>query len=1011
MQRLLTLCLFAVLLTLPACVAPNATLGQGPLPSVGDGVLAPGFYAARDYRNLDAGTYHLAGSEQLFYWDQIEPTEGVYEWSLVERFIAAQAAVGKKAAIGVLTFNGRANQGSTADPPMRVPAFVWAAGARTITCSGNFQIPRYWDPVYLAKYGAFVRALAARYDGDPRLEFILIGVGKFGETQPCDTTDNTCVATAMWADGANWVNTVNAITDLHAAAFHSTPLLLPVAPRFLSECERRDFTDHAIAQGVGLFYAGVTAEPEWVDHRTRPGWNGCGKYDRLLDWAGSDAPFVPVGFEMMAYMTPDPVTFYWGLAAVLSRHAHYVTVDRLLLYEGLPYDLRVTPIWENLDSMAWASAYLGRPLNQTPSVWALLREAGYADAFYPQVGNYNWWLSQDDAIPGGRSVPTTYRSQQELVRAEDWAAYGATAVRPGYEADQAFLVPGSIEGWACRRTDQATGNPRLYLRVDDRYLSPEPQRLRLAVTYLDRGSDALAVVFDRGGGLTETLTVRKTDSGAWHTIELELVGARLANGLAGGADLYLDCLGDGDEYVHKLDLRPGRDDFDCSEVTGLPAAECAALAELYRASGGLGWAQQAHWLQEPDVSLWAGVTVEEGRVVGLDLAHNRLSGPLPASLGDLTALRSLRLNDNALSGAIPASLGQLTALRWLNLANNALTGTVPVALGSLAQLEELDLGHNRLSGAIPPALGQLADSRSLILEDNALSGALPAELGSLAALRLLYLGDNALSGPLPGTWSGLASLRVLDLERNQIGGSIPAWLGDLFFLQYLLLEDNQIEGALPPELAQPPYLERLTLANNRLRGEIPPALAGMGTLKVLTLAHNALACADAGLSAYLSALAPGWELTQTVPPSDMRLAAVGLTGLTVVWEPIAYRPAGGFYEVMCSPGVGLKPVVVRSGDLHAVGMGVEGLTPYTNYTVTVRAYTPEDSLQRNALWSSVSPALLARTEPPATVTPTATPTETSTATATPTASSTATLTPTTTPTPTQVRLWLPLMTR
>ena len=49
---------------------------------------------------------------------------------------------------------------------------------------------------------------------------------------------------------------------------------------------------------------------------------------------------------------------------------------------------------------------------------------------------------------------------------------------------------------------------------------------------------------------------------------------------------------------------------------------------------------------------------------------NRLSGPLPAELGNLTNLQSLGLSDNQLSGPIPAELGNLTNLRYLDLLRN-----------------------------------------------------------------------------------------------------------------------------------------------------------------------------------------------------------------------------------------------------------------------------------------------------------------------------------------------------
>jgi hypothetical protein len=42
---------------------------------------SPGFYAARDNRNLNPADYALVGGHQSFYWDDLEPTEGGYAWS------------------------------------------------------------------------------------------------------------------------------------------------------------------------------------------------------------------------------------------------------------------------------------------------------------------------------------------------------------------------------------------------------------------------------------------------------------------------------------------------------------------------------------------------------------------------------------------------------------------------------------------------------------------------------------------------------------------------------------------------------------------------------------------------------------------------------------------------------------------------------------------------------------------------------------------------------------------
>ncbi len=66
---------------------------------------------------------------------------------------------------------------------------------------------------------------------------------------------------------------------------------------------------------------------------------------------------------------------------------------------------------------------------------------------------------------------------------------------------------------------------------------------------------------------------------------------------------------------------------------------------------------------------WHGVTVASGRVTGLSLPNNNLTGVLPDALGHLTALTTLNLSNNPglTDGTIPGALSSLTALTTLNL--------------------------------------------------------------------------------------------------------------------------------------------------------------------------------------------------------------------------------------------------------------------------------------------------------------------------------------------------------
>ena len=155
---------------------------------------------------------------------------------------------------------------------------------------------------------------------------------------------------------------------------------------------------------------------------------------------------------------------------------------------------------------------------------------------------------------------------------------------------------------------------------------------------------------------------------------------------------------------------------------------------------------QERWPEAARPEHWEGVTMENGRVVGL------------------------LLEEFDLTGAVPAEIGRLSALKELNLDYNQLTGPVPAEIGQLTSLEELNLGYNQLT-SVPAEIGQLTSLRELVLYDNQLTS-LPAEIGRLASLTELGLSGNQLTS-VPAEIGQLSSLEWLDLSGNQLT-SLPA---------------------------------------------------------------------------------------------------------------------------------------------------------------------------------------------------------------------------------------------
>ena len=280
---------------------------------------------------------------------------------------------------------------------------------------------------------------------------------------------------------------------------------------------------------------------------------------------------------------------------------------------------------------------------------------------------------------------------------------------------------------------------------------------------------------------------------------------------------------------------------DTAEDGGSVGSDRAALVAFYNATGGASWTDSTNWLSYRPIGEWYGVTTSsDGRVAGLVLDNNELTGPIPAELGALTNLVSLDVRSNQLTGTIPGGLGELTNLEWLVLHNNQLTGPIPAELGSLSRLEQLWLSNNQLIGSIPGELGALTNLESLSLSNNQLTGPIPAELGALTNLQTLTLGHNQLTWSIPAELGGLTKLEGLWLGSNELTGRIPAELGDLTNLGWLGLSDNELTGPIPPGLGALSNLQKLYLGDNQLTGPIPGWLADLTNLELLGLQRNQL---------------------------------------------------------------------------------------------------------------------------------------------------------------------------
>ncbi|XP_027181703.1 probable LRR receptor-like serine/threonine-protein kinase At3g47570 [Coffea eugenioides] len=278
---------------------------------------------------------------------------------------------------------------------------------------------------------------------------------------------------------------------------------------------------------------------------------------------------------------------------------------------------------------------------------------------------------------------------------------------------------------------------------------------------------------------------------------------------------------------------------------------------------------------------WRGVTCGRlhQRVTVLNMSSFHLVGSLSPSIGNLTFLRELNIQDNNFHGMIPEEVGRLFRLQYLRFANNSFEGVLPLNITGCSELSILDLRGNRLiggirddlstlsklyalslsrnnfSGSIPPSMGNISSLQILSISRNNLGGNIPAEIGWLSNLHVLELSSNKLSGAVPPQLYNISTLQIFSITNNLLSGQFPATVGlTLPNLTLFLADLNQFFGSIPTTLANASGLIKISIGDNSLTGPIPQNLGSLKELQVLHFGHNPLGTDKANDISFISSL-------------------------------------------------------------------------------------------------------------------------------------------------------------
>ena len=195
------------------------------VPTGGTWVFVPEFeygpYGSLKNKAWDLVSYG-SGYQQ---WNTLNPKKGEYNWTELDKLLDELAKHGMGYALRVLPYTPSTI--SSDDTPTEMydwtPQWVYDEGAKKVTATLQWngfhaQVPVWDDSIYLQAAKDFGSALAAKYDGDPRIEYIDVrSFGEWGEWHASHLDGSEMPSEKVQME----------MLDYYTSVFHKTQLVLP----------------------------------------------------------------------------------------------------------------------------------------------------------------------------------------------------------------------------------------------------------------------------------------------------------------------------------------------------------------------------------------------------------------------------------------------------------------------------------------------------------------------------------------------------------------------------------------------------------------------------------------------------------------------------------------------------------------------------------------------------------------------------------------------------------------
>jgi len=477
--------------------------------------IPPCIFTMLDSRNVDYQKVYpelgALGGWAKFYWDDMNPQRGQYDWTTPDAYLRAAAAMTVTLEDGsiipkpvglcfatweMLTTSSRIGVNRT---PVWVGNYVQLSSCYDPDGAGGclpFCTPRWSEPVWQGFFDDFIMEAGKRYNNNPEfanLAFMLISTGADDETVErkdnygCKYYSGNTFSFDKWVERimGTYSRAFPNLSCFIQTTVHGSVVLADLARTFPS-------------QSVGLKFNGATMDVENAEVR-RDGVLVGG----LLGYGVLNDGVLPSGFEPKH--GEDEKGIYRMIMESLSAKPTMWDIQ-------LPNIITAgkTKAVFGVDVLGILRRYLGKTSIDAPAAWVMLRGTGKKDdcwtpsgASYlqcngPDKDDISYYMDRVDA-PGARPV---------LLIAEKLTQIPIAARNHPF-------------GWqSARRTDRASGNTAMAFKLDNRFIASS---WVVTATVVANG-DEIGLEYLSVSGVTETIwqvvggTVGEWTSVSWAVV-------------------------------------------------------------------------------------------------------------------------------------------------------------------------------------------------------------------------------------------------------------------------------------------------------------------------------------------------------------------------------------------------------------------------------------------------------------------------------------------------------------